>query len=190
MTGTLRKRYTVADMLLGLKNSAGNISVVARRVGCRRDTVHRWLEKSPKVRAAFSEELGRNVDMAEAVVTTNVGLAARTQQRTQQPVDSADAWKVIHRADQVKDRSEAQQTDGEARREAGWASLAELFAYASDLERVENGEERLLTDADLDRIHELGKSNRPDRRSLEAAKQRIRTIAENQAKERRLYEQK
>ena len=65
-------RYTNAQFLEGIKDSAGIISTVARRVGCDWNTAKKRILDNAKLTAAFEHEQQTVNDMAEATVISSI----------------------------------------------------------------------------------------------------------------------
>jgi hypothetical protein len=91
-------RYKVSDFAPHIANSGGVILTIAQRVGCDWQTVDRWIQRSPVLKAAFDAEREKGLDLAESVLLQNIRLAAKSQQDTQQVVDASDAkWLLAKR---------------------------------------------------------------------------------------------
>jgi AcrR family transcriptional regulator len=58
-------KYTEKQMLEAIKGSGGDISEVAKRLGCARSTVYRYLDRYPAVYEALEEEREVLLDIAE-----------------------------------------------------------------------------------------------------------------------------
>ncbi len=61
-------RYTDEAILLAMKGTGGIIREIARKLGCKRQTISERLEKSKKLRKARISETKNNVDMGEMVL--------------------------------------------------------------------------------------------------------------------------
>ena len=134
------KHYKATDFLPHIKDSGGVILVIAQRVGCDWNTVDRWIQRSPMLKALFDAEREKGLDIAESVLLQNIRLAAKAQQDGGQAVDASDAkWMLAKRGRRrgyaerqdmnVVDVNLSELTDGElARLESGYDPLAVLAA--------------------------------------------------------------
>lgn len=65
-------KYSNAQFLKAIPDSAGIISTVASRVGCSWDAANKRIKKSPVLRKAFNDEQERVNDLAEATVIKSI----------------------------------------------------------------------------------------------------------------------
>jgi transposase-like protein len=59
------KRYKKTDLFKAIENSGGNISLIARRLGCLRSTVYKYLDRYPDLGIQIEQEREAMLDMAE-----------------------------------------------------------------------------------------------------------------------------
>jgi hypothetical protein len=69
------EKYKVADVIKAMANTRGIKSVVARNLGCDRDTIDNYINRHPTVRAAWEQEREQIIDSAESqlVLKVNAG---------------------------------------------------------------------------------------------------------------------
>jgi len=79
-----------AKIMEAIRGSGGNISLIAERAGCSRDTLYRRIKKYEGIRQAFQDECDRVLDVAESVITRNIELA-REKQDKGEIADTSDA---------------------------------------------------------------------------------------------------
>jgi hypothetical protein len=60
------RRYSAAKVIEAIQGSFGIKTVIATRLGCTRGTVDNYIARYPTVEAAWHDERGRLVDMAQA----------------------------------------------------------------------------------------------------------------------------
>ena len=98
-------KYTTSQIISAIKGSGGIKVVICDRLGCARQTLDTYLEKYPKIFDALKEEKEKQLDAAELLIITNIGLQRRAQvgdPNAQVPipprvVDSSDAWKLLEK---------------------------------------------------------------------------------------------
>jgi len=61
----MAEKYTTAQMIEALREKHGNLSASARFLGCSRDTVRRYINTYPTVKAVADEERETLIDFAE-----------------------------------------------------------------------------------------------------------------------------
>ena len=69
---TSRSRLTMVAVKKALVNSYGNITMIAQKLQCERQTVYNWLEKYPELRLLMESEREKIVDLAESKLLINV----------------------------------------------------------------------------------------------------------------------
>ena len=68
--------YTAQTFIEAIPGTGGIISAIARKVGCEWNTVKRYLDNFPTVRAAYDAECEAMLDLAESAVLRNIKKAA------------------------------------------------------------------------------------------------------------------
>ena len=66
------EKYTTAQVIKAIEDSAGIKAVVARRLGCHRFTVDRYIRRYPTVARAYQQEREKLVDLAESELVKRV----------------------------------------------------------------------------------------------------------------------
>lgn len=66
------RRYGAAQILAKVPGTFGNMSVLAKRLGCGRNTLYEYCRRFPSIRAAMEEEREKLIDMAEGKLATLV----------------------------------------------------------------------------------------------------------------------
>lgn len=61
----MAEKYTTAQMIEALREKHGNLSAAARFLGCSRNTISRYIEQYPTVKAVADEERETLIDFAE-----------------------------------------------------------------------------------------------------------------------------
>ena len=61
----MAEKYTTAQMIEALREKHGNLSAAARYLGCSRNTIARYIENYPTVKAVYDEERETLIDFAE-----------------------------------------------------------------------------------------------------------------------------
>ena len=69
---TPRSRYTVKVFKEGIKGSYGNVTMIAQKIGCERNTVYEWLANHLELREQLESEREKIVDLAESKLLINV----------------------------------------------------------------------------------------------------------------------
>ena len=86
------KKYFTAEIFLkAIPDSGGNITLIAKRVGCHWQTAQRFILDHPTVREAYDSENEAILDIAESLITTNIKLAKKVQETEAKAVDTSDA---------------------------------------------------------------------------------------------------
>lgn len=68
-----RRHLTKEALLNAIKGSFGIVSVIARKIGCERNTVYEWLhKKDPEIEKAFKEEREAIIDLSESKLVQKV----------------------------------------------------------------------------------------------------------------------
>lgn len=60
--------YTLEDILNAIKDSAGLVSVIARKLNCAWHTAKGYIESCAETREAFLDEIEKNKDKAESII--------------------------------------------------------------------------------------------------------------------------
>lgn len=68
----MAEKFTAQQMIDAIRGSRGIKSVAARRLGCVRQTVDRYIRDYPTVREVYEEERESLVDLAEAKLLESV----------------------------------------------------------------------------------------------------------------------
>jgi transposase-like protein len=58
-------KYTEEQILEAISGTGGDISEIARRLGCARSTVYRYMDRYPSVAEAIEDEREELLDLAE-----------------------------------------------------------------------------------------------------------------------------
>ena len=61
----MAEKYTANQMIEALREKHGNLSAAARFLGCSRNTISRYIEQYPTVKAVADEERETLIDFAE-----------------------------------------------------------------------------------------------------------------------------
>ena len=61
----MKEKYTAAQIIEALREKHGNLSAASRYLGCSRDTVRRYINTYPTVKAVADEERETLIDFAE-----------------------------------------------------------------------------------------------------------------------------
>jgi predicted transcriptional regulator len=61
----MAEKYTAKEIAKALQEMHGNISASAKRLGCSRNTIKRYVEKYPTIADVFEEERETLIDFAE-----------------------------------------------------------------------------------------------------------------------------
>jgi len=61
----MKDKYTAAQIIEALREKHGNLSAASRYLGCSRDTVRRYINTYPTVKAVADEERETLIDFAE-----------------------------------------------------------------------------------------------------------------------------
>ena len=61
----MKEKYTTAQIIEALREKHGNLSAASRYLGCSRDTVSRYINTYPTVKAVADEERETLIDFAE-----------------------------------------------------------------------------------------------------------------------------
>ena len=61
----MAEKYTTAKMIEALREKHGNLSAAARYLNCSRNTISRYIEQYPTVKAVADEERETLIDFAE-----------------------------------------------------------------------------------------------------------------------------
>ena len=69
------EKYKVAEVIAAMAHTRGIKSVIARNLGCNRDTIDNYINRHPTVRAAWEQERELIIDNAETqlVLKVNAG---------------------------------------------------------------------------------------------------------------------
>jgi hypothetical protein len=70
--GKKLRQLTKEAFIKAIKNSFGNISVIALRLNCERQTVYNWLHEHPELQALIDSERERIIDLAENKLVGNL----------------------------------------------------------------------------------------------------------------------
>ena len=86
-------RFTAGEFINAIVGSAGVVAVIAKRVGCSRNTAWNWIREHPTVLAAYEDERATVLDLSESVIYGNIQAAAALQEISgyRVVVDSSDA---------------------------------------------------------------------------------------------------
>lgn len=105
--------YTAKQFIDAISGSGANITLIAERVGCSWNTAKKYIEEHPTVNAAYRAEEDAICDLAETVITTNIRLAAKAQERNR-IADTGDArWWLAKKRRKEYGESLDLTTDGE-----------------------------------------------------------------------------
>ena len=69
---TAHPRYTAAQVIMAIKVTKGLVSLTAKRLGCERKTIYRYVERHPEVAEALREEREAMTDIAELALFSKV----------------------------------------------------------------------------------------------------------------------
>jgi predicted transcriptional regulator len=58
-------RYTAKEIIAAVRKNKGILTLVARELGCTRQTVHNYVKRYPTIAAAVQEERDSLLDLAE-----------------------------------------------------------------------------------------------------------------------------
>ena len=61
----MAEKYTANQMIEAIRDKHGNMSAAARFLGCSRNTISRYIETYPTVKAVYDEERETLIDFAE-----------------------------------------------------------------------------------------------------------------------------
>lgn len=61
----MAEKYTSDKMIKAIREKHGNLSAAARYLGCSRNTIARYIENYPTVKAVYDEERETLIDFAE-----------------------------------------------------------------------------------------------------------------------------
>ena len=61
----MAEKYTANQMIEAIRDKHGNMSAAARFLGCSRNTISRYIETYPTVKAVYEEERETLIDFAE-----------------------------------------------------------------------------------------------------------------------------
>lgn len=65
-------KYKAQDFIKAIPGSGGIISTIARRVGCEWHTAKTWIDKSPRVRQVYDDEIESIIDLAESILIKSI----------------------------------------------------------------------------------------------------------------------
>jgi hypothetical protein len=91
MTKGRKDKYTAQEVIDAIAGTGGIVTAVARRLGCTWDTVHRYIENYPTIKAAYDAEVDSTLDIAESVLLDNIRIARRFQTENKTVVDTSDS---------------------------------------------------------------------------------------------------
>ena len=69
---TPQRRLTSNLLKKGIENSFGNVTTIAKNVGCERKTIYAWLDKSRDLQIQFDLEREKIIDLAENKLVENL----------------------------------------------------------------------------------------------------------------------
>jgi hypothetical protein len=84
-------QFSAQHVIDAIPGTGGIVSVIARKLGCTWNTVKRYLDNMPTVKAAYDAEVDSTLDLAESVLLDNIRLSRRSQQENKVTVDSSDS---------------------------------------------------------------------------------------------------
>ena len=61
----MKEKYTAAQIIEALREKHGNLSAASRYLNCSRDTIRRYIDLYPTVKAVYEEERETLIDFAE-----------------------------------------------------------------------------------------------------------------------------
>jgi len=64
--------YTVEQIQDAIKDSAGIISVIAKRLDCQWHTCKKYIESYDETKQSLQDEIAKNIDKAESVILTSL----------------------------------------------------------------------------------------------------------------------
>lgn len=86
----MAKRLKAKDYIKAIEGSGANISEIARRLGCKRDTVNRAIERLSSVSDAMDAEKQSTISEAQFGVTHNIRVRNETARKTNEPLNAID----------------------------------------------------------------------------------------------------
>ncbi len=86
----MTKRLKAKDYIKAIEGSGGNISEIARRLDCHRDTVSRAIGRLKSVSKAMDIERESFLDEAEFGVTHNINVRNEAAREDKQPINAVD----------------------------------------------------------------------------------------------------
>jgi len=64
--------YTVEQILKAIKDSAGIVSVIAKRLDCQWHTCKKYIDSFDDTKQALQDEIEKNIDKAESVILSSL----------------------------------------------------------------------------------------------------------------------
>ena len=86
----MTKRLKAKDYINAIKGSGGNISEIARTLGCERPTVYRAIKRLSSVSKAIDVERESLIDEAQFGITHNIKVRNETARKTNEPINAGD----------------------------------------------------------------------------------------------------
>jgi len=72
------KRLHKPAIIKAIRNSYGNITIIAERLGCERMTIYNWLQKDEEIAQMIKDEREKIVDLAESKLVSKVEEGSET----------------------------------------------------------------------------------------------------------------
>ncbi len=86
----MAKRLKAKDYIKAIEGSSGNISEIARKLGCHRDTVSSAIKRLKSVADALDAEKLSFIDEAEFGIHHNIRVRNETARKTNEPINTGD----------------------------------------------------------------------------------------------------
>lgn len=68
----MAEKYTAGEMIDAIQSAQGILAQAARKIGCARNTVSRYIKEYPTVKAAYEEANETNIDFVESKLMSNI----------------------------------------------------------------------------------------------------------------------
>ena len=86
----MAKRLKAKDYIKAIEGSGANISEIARRLGCKRDTVTRAVDRLKSVSDAMDKEKESLIDEAQFGVHHNIKVRNESARKDSEPINAID----------------------------------------------------------------------------------------------------
>lgn len=130
--GGSKPRFTAKEVCKAVKGSGGIKNQVARKLGVNRHTIDNYQRKYASVRRALEQERQNTIDVAEALVVTNIFLARKEQTELERLVDTGDAKWYLARIGKDRGYTERKEADVSLGGKVGDGEVRVVFGWDED----------------------------------------------------------